>query len=168
MDEPRLRSDGLQLEEHRRFQERFWKIERIAWVAFAIVTVGALLGLTGAGGPLATASAESSNAVISYPRVARWETADELQITFRSRDGVPERMVTLSPGFAKTFQLEDVQPKPSETAISDRGQLLIFGNPASNGGLVTMHIRAQSIGRNGFSITVDGDVSTVLTTYVLP
>ncbi|MGE7368897.1 hypothetical protein ACQKKX_07460 [Neorhizobium sp. NPDC001467] len=168
MEEPRLRPDGLQLEEHRRFQKRFWKIERIAWVAFAIVTVAALLGLTGAGGPLATASAESSNAVISYPRVARWETADELQIAFRPRDGVTERMVTLSPAFAKAFQLEDVQPEPSETTISDRGQILIFGNADSNGGLVTMHIRAQSVGRNGFSVTVDGDASTALTTYVLP
>lgn len=168
MDEPRLRPDGLQLDEHRRFQERFWKLERVAWVVFAIVTISALLGLTGAGGPLATASAESGNAVISYPRVARWETADELQIAFRPRDGVTERTVMLAPEFAKAFQLEDVQPNPSETKISDRGQTLIFRNPGSKGGLVTMHIRAQSVGRNGFSIAVDGDESTALTTYVLP
>jgi hypothetical protein len=87
--EPRLRPDGLQLDEHRRFQERFWKLERVAWIVFAIVTLSALLSLTGAGGPLATVWSESGNAVISYPRVARWETADESQIAFRPRDGEP-------------------------------------------------------------------------------
>lgn len=168
MDEPRLRPDGLQLDEHRRFQERFWKLERVAWVVFAIVTISALLGLTGAGGPLATASAESGNAVISYPRVARWETADELQIAFRPRDGVTERTVTLAPEFAKAFQLEDVQPNPSETKISDRGQILVFENPDTLGGQITMHVRAQSVGRKSFAINIDDGAPNAITTYVLP
>lgn len=168
MEEPRIRSDGLQLSEHRRFQERFWKLERVAWIAFAVVTVSALLGLTGAGGPLATASIENRDALISYPRVARWETADELQIALQPRVGAAERRVMLAPEFAKSFQLEDVQPQPSKSIVSDLGQILVFDNPDTQGGQITMHIRAQSVGRRSFTITIDGGMPNALTTYVLP
>lgn len=37
MKQSPLRSDGLQLDEHRGFQERFWKIERVGWLVFAIL-----------------------------------------------------------------------------------------------------------------------------------
>jgi len=157
MEEPRIRSDGLQLSEHRRFQERFWKLERVAWIAFAVVTVSALLGLTGAGGPLATAS-----------RVARWETADELQIALQPRVGAAERTVMLAPEFTKSFQLEDVQPQPSKSSVSDLGQILVFDNPGTQGGQITIHIRAQSVGRKPFTITIDGGTPNALTTYVFP
>ena len=48
-ERPNVRSDGLQLDEHRRFQERFWSIERLAWCAFALIVIIALLGGFGSG-----------------------------------------------------------------------------------------------------------------------
>lgn len=168
MKEPPLRSDALQLDEHRKFQERFWKIQRVAWVAFAIVTIGALAGLTGAGGPLSTSTIEGNDAVILYPHVARWETADELHVTFQPKAEATERTITLAPEFAKSFQLESIQPQPLKSTTGSNGQTLVFGSPGGDGGQVSMHIRAQSVGQAVFTVAIDGNTPMALTTYVLP
>lgn len=49
---PPIRPDGLQLDEHRQFQERFWTIERAAWIVFGMIVIAALAGAFGAGGRL--------------------------------------------------------------------------------------------------------------------
>ena len=47
-----VRPDGLQLDEDRGFQRRFWRAERIAWGTFAAIMLAALSGLFGGSGPL--------------------------------------------------------------------------------------------------------------------
>jgi len=43
LDQPAIREDGLQLEENRSLQRRFWQMQRIAWLGFGIVVLVALL-----------------------------------------------------------------------------------------------------------------------------
>jgi len=166
MRQPPIRSDGLQLDEHRRFQERFWKIERIGWLVFAIVIVAALLGAFGAGGPVATKVVETREATIAHPRVGRWESADELTVRFKS--GRETYSVELSPSFAETFQIEDIQPLPARTTIGVRGQMLTFESPGRDGGSIKLHIRAQSVGMACYEMSVNGAPPTPLSTIILP
>lgn len=161
-----IRDDGLQLEEHREFQERFWTIERWAWMAFGLILLLGLAGLAGGGGLLAHTNIVTDAGEVDYPRVARWESADEMTITF----GLPagEHRLALSPRFSQFFQIEDIQPMPERSFTSPAGEVMEF--QAENGppSKVVLHLRAQRPGLARYDISLDGGSPVGVTTVVLP
>src|SRR3546814_10863353 len=90
LDQPSIRPDGLQVEDHRGYQEKLWTVERAAWIVFIVITLAAALGATGAGGPLSRQVAVTEHGRIDYPRIARWQASDELTIEFAARSGRSE------------------------------------------------------------------------------
>jgi hypothetical protein len=167
LEQPSVREDGLQLDERRKFQEHFWTVERISWCAFALIVIAALFGAFGSGGPIATKVSELRAAVVEHPRIARWEGTDKMKIQFKSRPTVQTRSLFLSNAFAEVFQVEDIQPFPFRTIIEGGGQRLFFENPSRDGGVVTLHLRAQASGSANFDISVDEEVVS-LSSFVFP
>lgn len=165
-DAPSIRPDGLQLEEHRGFQERFWTIERIAWIAFGIIALLALVGLTGGGGMLAQQTLSLDAGEVTYPRVTRWEATDEIRVTFAA-DG-PERRLTLSQSFAEHFQIEDIQPEPDSTAATAAGELMVFRAEQGQPAQVTLHMRALSPGLASFEIGLGEGERRPVSSLILP
>lgn len=164
-ESPPIRPDGLQLDENRVFQERFWIAERGAWLFFVAFVLMALFGLTGSGGAFSSTARLAGEAKVEYPAVTRWKTSDRMTITFvRPAAG---HNVAFSAAFAEAFQMEGVQPEPIETAFSDGGQILAF-SADDHRGTVTIDLRARSPGRKSFEITVDGGSPVQLSTFVLP
>lgn len=168
LDRPKVRDDGLQLDEHRSFQERFWRSERIAWIFFVVIVGVALLGGFGSGGPLAMDTTDAAAAIIEHPRIGRWEGTDEMTITFKPDPTRPEQSLHLSNSFAETFQVEDIQPLPLRTLIADGGQTLYFANPDRTSGTVTLHLRAQSAGFASFDIAINEGEPQSLTSFIFP
>jgi len=167
LEKPAVREDGLQLEEHRRFQERFWTIERFSWGIFALIIFAALLGAFGSGGPLATKVSELDAAIVEHPRIGRWEGTDEMTIRFKSDPATDAHSLFLSNAFAEVFQVEDIQPLPARTLIEGGGQQLFFDNPSKSGGVVTLHLRAQAAGPAKFDVRVD-DEFVSLSSFIFP
>lgn len=112
-DKPAFCEDGLQLEVHRRSQERIWTLERLPWGVFALIIFAALLGAFGSSGPLATKVSELDSAIVEHPRIGRWEVADEMEIRFKADLAAPTHSLFLSNAFAEFFQVEDIQPLPA-------------------------------------------------------
>lgn len=162
-----VRKDGLQLDERRGFQERFWTIERIAWCVFALIIVAGLLGAFGSGGPLATKVTIIDRAIIEHPRIGRWEGTDEIKVRFTPDPSARTRSLFLSNSFAEVFQVEDIQPLPVRTVIEAGGQRLFFDNPGKDGGMVILHLRAQSAGSASFSVGIDGELVSV-SSFIFP
>ncbi len=167
LEQPIVREDGLQLDEHRRFQERFWTIERIAWCVFALIIVAGLCGAFGSGGPLATKVTVIDRAIIEHPRIGRWEGADEMMVRFKPDHAEQTRSLFLSNSFAEVFQVEDIQPLPMRTVIEAGGQRLFFDNPGNDGGMVTIHLRAQSAGSASFNLGIDSELMS-LSSFIFP
>lgn len=154
------------LEDHRAFHFGFWRVQRIAWIAFALILVAALAGLTGAGGPLSRASTPVAGGEIEHPRVSRWSAADDFRITLEP--GAAQRTVLLSTAFADHFQIEDIQPAPVRSVAAADGDRLIFeiepGRPAA----VVLHVRAQKPGMADYAVSLDDGAPRVLRSIVLP
>ena len=167
LEKPTVREDGLQLNEYRRFQERFWNAERIAWVVFTSVITAALFGVSGGGGPLASKTTQTDSAVIEHPRFARWEGTDEMRVRFKPDAVSSQRSLFLGDSFAEHFQVEDIQPLPVRTTIEGSGQRLFFDNSSRDGGNVRLHLRAQVTGRATLEIEIDGEPVS-LTSFIFP
>jgi hypothetical protein len=161
-----IRDDGLQLEEQRGFQERFWTVERWAWMIFGLILLLALAGLGGGGGFLAHTKAEMEAGEVEYPRIARWESSDEVTVTF----GQPgeEHRLTLSPQFSQFFQIEDIQPLPDRSLATPAGEVMVFQSDNRAPAKVVLHMRSQRPGIARYDISLDGGSPVSVTTVVLP
>lgn len=163
------RSARIELDEDRRFQNRFWIFERIAWAVMAAIVLVALLGFTGQGGPFARARAEGPGGAVDYPRVARWETGDEIEIMLPP---VTTGRVTIAIDrqFSKLFQVEDVQPMPSESVATPQGQEMSFDlGDAPGDRTITVHIRAMHPKLvNRLRVRIGDSPELTLTPVVLP
>lgn len=163
--EPPIRPDGLQLEECRPFQERFWTIQRWAWLIFMLVLVGALLGLTGSGGPLSRATQGFAEGSVEYPRIARWETPDLMGFTFHEGDN---QTLTLSQSFSDAFQVQSIQPEPASSRLTDKGIVLQFDGEGAGATTVIMHITPLSPGLVNFGTAIGPAELTQVSLVVLP
>jgi hypothetical protein len=163
--QPPIRKDGLQLDEHRSFQERFWTAERWAWITFGLLLLVALAGLTGGGGLLAHATSVSQAGEFEYPRISRWEATDAITVTFAA--GGAEHRLSLSHPFAEHFQIEDIQPSPEQTIAAGDAEIMVFATQDQAPAKVTIHIRPLKPGIASYQVGLDA-VSTAVTTVVLP
>jgi hypothetical protein len=163
---PEIREDGLQLEEHRSFQERFWVVERIAWIAFGVLLLAALVGLTGSGGPLSRTVTSLEGGTIDFPHIMRWEAADEIVVRFAP--GAAERSLTLSSGFAEAFQIEDIQPQPSGSVAGAGGAVMMFETEAAAPAEVTLHVTPLKPGWPTVNASIGDGAAASLSMLVLP
>lgn len=154
MQEPRVRDDGLQVEEHRRFQSVFWRLERVAWMVFALILVLALAGLTGGGGYLAQGTVQIGGAQVEYPRVARWQAADELRIAFPA--GAELHRLTLGGAFLDHYAVETATPAPRRALGTEAGLVLEFVGQAREPLHAVLHLRPLHPGLPRFAVTADG------------
>jgi hypothetical protein len=164
--QPPIRDDGLQIEEDRKFQERFWTIERWSWLGFGLILLLALTGLMGGGGLLSHSTVDLAAGQVDYPRVARWESADEITVAFASSS--PEHRLTISPQFSKYFQIEDIQPLPDRSLTSSAGETMVFKSEEGPPSQVVLHLRAQRPGLARYDVSLDGGSPVSATTVVLP
>lgn len=102
------------------FQRRWWQVERIAWLLMGALVIAALCGLTGAGGPLSREQVQAGDATIDYPRIARWQPAEDATIRF-GPEMTGEVEVVLSADFAEAFDVEAMQPQPASAASTAEG-----------------------------------------------
>lgn len=158
-----IRPDGLQIDENRPFQERFWVLQRIGWTVYALIILFALAGLTGRDGIAAQGETRIAKAEITWPRITRRGTLDTLTIRLTG-DIAPE--LTLAPAFTDAFQIETIQPRPAMESGANPLRFAFFPDrPAPY--TVTFHLRALSAGLTRYTLGI-GDENITLTTLTLP
>lgn len=124
---------GLEIDQNLDFQEKQWRVERVAWVAILIVLVLALLGLFGTGWlSSATASSEGDTLGLDYERFIRHDGEASLDIEVNP-DQVREGQVELwiSTDYLEGIQIESISPQPDEVRGEGSRQVYVFlaGNP---------------------------------------
>lgn len=156
---PPLRADGLQLEEHRAFQERYWRVQRIAWLGYVAAMGVALLGLTGSGGAFHMREIRFVDAVVQAPRVARWAAWDEITVTFGTARDAHE--LTIGKGFFDLFEIGRIQPDPEESLLTTRANQMRFAAHGAAPHEVRISTRPMHFGLTRFELDVDGESRTV-------
>lgn len=163
---PQIRGDGLQLDEHRPFQEKTWTAERIGWGCFAALAIAAVLGFTGAGGPFSTGRAANAAASVDYPRIARWGAPDPITVTFAPAEGARE--IALSSAFAEEFELQRIVPPPSGVSVREGAHVLRYEAADAAPASMTLFVTPRAPGLARFDITVGGEAPMSLSTFILP
>jgi len=149
--------------EDRAFQEKFWTVQRCAWVVFALIIAAALLGATGTGGPLANQEMQIGEVRVAAPRIARWASTADFKVRVGGGDG--HLTLLLGPGFSRSFQIEDIQPRPDSASVGRDGQMLSF---RAGGGTIAIRVRADRPGIASYAIGINGGGGETMRTLILP
>jgi len=147
---PPIRSDGLQIDEHRSLQVFHWRLERVAWGTFLAIVVAALLGLTGGEGRLARNTLDHGSAQAEVPAVARWQEPDNMTVSF---DAAGPHVIRFGPGLAEWFDVASVTPRPVHESATSEGLRL---EVEAAGGTVHLSIRPRSPGLARYDLEIDG------------
>lgn len=163
------KATGIELDEDRPFQERFWSFQRIAWVVMGLIVAAALAGLTGAGGLLSRAEATAPGATLDYPRVTRWQASDDMRLTLAPR-GADQATIMIGASFFDIFEIEEIHPAPAESGATASGQRLVFDlGEASGEREIIFHIRATAPALTAtYQVRVDDGPAMRLSPVVLP
>ncbi|PZO00594.1 MAG: hypothetical protein DCF30_09295 [Hyphomicrobiales bacterium] len=163
---PMTVAEQLELHEHRAFQEKYWTVQRWAWVGYGFVVVAALLGLSGAGGVFARARIQADGNEIDYPRFARWQTQDTISIAF-APTGEADRRILLSPEFGRGIAIEGTHPRPSRSSATAAGEELIVHVRPGERAMAKIRIKPDAPGIVRATMSIDGARAAV-TLIILP
>lgn len=124
------RHNGLDLEidQDLAFQEKEWRVERIAWITLLIFVLLALLGLFGTGWlSSSVASSDDDALMLDYERFIRHDGEASLEIEI-SPDQVSEGQAELwiSTNYLHDFQIEGISPEPDEVRAEGDRQVYVF------------------------------------------
>lgn len=155
---PPLRADGLQIEEDRAFQRRFWRAQRLAWLAFAAACLVALLGLTGSGGAFQKSVMRFEGARVEFPRISRWEGPDELKVRFERP--APSHGLRIGRDFLDRFSVERIQPEPERSTLSGAAQSFVFAAEGEGPRTVTLDIRSKHFGWTRLEVGIGAETRT--------
>jgi hypothetical protein len=139
------------------YEQRALKIQKVAFVIWALLLIAALAGLCGPG-PLsqATTSTPDKAVQVQYNRFARMQAPTDLEVHLGpgvAKEGhVP---ITLSDQYAENVEVRSVTPQPSGTHVGADGVTYSYDVPdAGQPGLVVFHLHPEKMGRLNGEIKV--------------
>jgi len=122
--------------EDRAFQQRFWQIQRMSWIAMAIILLSAAFGFWGAGGYFAERSVSAGEATVTFPRVSRWKCSDQILISVPA--GAPAT-IEFDRAFHEAFDIVSITPAPETQQLQPGGSTMRY---AGAGGTVQINVSA--------------------------
>ncbi len=130
------------------FQRREWALQRVLWVAIAVLLLAGLAGLFGSG-PLSHAETGTAALSLEYERLARLYTPSELKVRIgpgAATDGTV--VLWLDRAFLDTNKLEAVLPEPEDEEAG--GERVIYRFAVAEPGSpieVTFELEPERVGR---------------------
>ncbi len=162
-------NDELAVGSDLKFQQRWWKFERIIWTIFTIFIALNIAGLFGRG-PLAKARMRAADGSIDvhYERIERHQSPSVLSVQFGPNaihDGKVQLWVSES--LIRTLGNQRIAPQP-ETSALDRGGIL-YTFPATTPPVsVEFALQPASSGTANIALGVPGMRRVSAKVFVMP
>jgi hypothetical protein len=165
------RIGSLEIDQDLTFQQKEWRLQRIAWVVMALLIVAALLGLTGSG-PLARviASEEGSPLQLEYSRFVRLDAPTTLDVEIASEAVTGEFVeLRLERAYLQDIGVEQIVPEPAEVRSAGDYLIYVFAveepeQPVS----VTFDLRHTAFGPKSGQVRLGDEVTVDFGQFIFP
>lgn len=159
MSEPH-RVGTLEISEDLSFQEREWKVQRLAWLVMLVVIILALLGLFSTG-PLSSThqQSEDGSLQIDYQRFVRHDGRTTFSASVDGEHATNgEIEVWITTDYLERVNLQSINPQPDEVRDDGDRRIMVFLTDDPSADLsVALSIRPQEMWRlSGEVGVVDG------------
>ncbi|HEX5161547.1 MAG TPA: hypothetical protein VFV88_07475 [Steroidobacteraceae bacterium] len=147
------------------FQRREWVVQRVGWVAFALIVLAGLAGLFG-DGPLAHRVAANGALKIEYDRLIRRDAQTTWKLTPLAAPVDGRYRVALDADWAQHYRIHAIQPVPESARLADGRWEYEF--EASAGVPIMFHVEARRMGTLRGSVRLDEAPSLELSQFAYP
>jgi len=145
------RTGSLEIPQDQKFQERYWKLQRIAWIGMVIMLILAFLGLFGSG-PLshATIGNEDDPLQLKFQRFGLFHAPTTLEVHIggdRVASEETEVQLELSRAYLDGVQIESIEPEPERVVAIPGGVNYVFlrGDPLRST-RIQIHLMPETYG----------------------
>jgi hypothetical protein len=164
-------NDRLELEQDMAFQKREWRLQRIAWVAWAGLVIAGLVGLVGSG-PLSRQEISSSDGrlTVTYNRFVHYHHSTTLEVMMQPENETDDQLrLQISQSLLDRMEIQRIEPEPSSRELASDGTWYIFrcapGVPSAK---VMFHVEYDDMGRGAGELQLAGSEPVVVTHFVYP
>lgn len=160
---------GLEIEQDLDFQQKEWTIQRISWVAMAVVVLLTLIGLLGHG-PLSAQTRRAEGIEVSYWHYVHQTAPTDLEILVAPEALVGgQARVWIDQGYAKAARVSDITPQPESVESSAERVLYTFqAEDPLQPVRVIFNMRLDSIGTLDGSVGLEDGASVTFEQLVYP
>src|SRR4051794_4275621 len=156
---------GLQIDQALRFQQRFGRVQRVAWWLLALVPVAAIAGLFGDGlFSEVTAGSERAGGTVTYERFGRLSADTTLELEFARPAHTTE--VAISRAFFDRYDTSEVRPQPLR--VRTLPDAVVFTFAAAPAGRATFFLQPDAVGSSSGTVTVTGGAPLRIKQLVYP
>jgi hypothetical protein len=146
------------------FEDRWWRLEKITWIAMLLFAMAAASGAYG-GGPISQAHRSAGDVVVEYDRVVRYQAPTRISLMVPA--SVTGSRVHIGRSLLDRLQLESVVPRPLGAEPRDDGAVLLFP-PHARSGRITLVEQPATLGVADHQVGLDGRTPVVFRQIVLP
>ena len=168
----RERHGSIEVAQDLQFQQKSWRVQRIAWKVMLGIAVAGLLGLFGSG-PLASASTEATDSGVTakYDRFIRagGDHTLELTITPAAMDGDSVLKVWIASDWLAGNQVSTITPEPaSESVTPDRIVYSFAVAEHASPVEIRFALESRKVGLRRWRGGVDGDATLSFSQFAYP
>jgi hypothetical protein len=158
----------LELTEDFTFEQREWKVQRVAWLIMALAVLLGLLGLLGPG-PISSRTITSTDGTLrlEYNRFQRYQAPSTLHLQLQAT-GQTKARVWIARQFVEKVKLEAVQPPPERVDVLDSGLVYTFSVPRGQPSSAVFHLQTQEIGANPLRLRLNEGAVLEVPYWVYP
>jgi hypothetical protein len=153
------------------FQRRNWVVQRVGWVAIALILLAAILGLFGSG-PLswATAGQQGDLLWVTYPRFGRWQSPMSLHVNLSPQTICNGQIrLWLSRAYLNDINVQQVTPQPQHVEVEPKRLIYIFSANQANGSiLITFSLKPNTFGSVPARIGLDHGPAIEFSQFLYP
>lgn len=149
------KSHRLEVGEDPVFQEFSWKAQRVGFIAMLLFVAAAVLGVFGAGGPLAQSVVRTNGLQIDYERFVRFDTSTTIKIYLPAKTG-DMIAVEIGRSFADAVRIDRIVPPPRSISANPKSDVYAFDPASGSRALVTIAYAPSRVGQLDGAIRVNG------------
>jgi len=147
-----------------RFEDRWWKTEKTAWVLMIVLLLAGVAGVFGRG-PLVRARTESAGVAVEYDRILHYETPSRVTVTVpASESGI---RLFVNKALLDQFGSTGTRPQATASIPREDGAILVFP-PAANDGRIQLLTEPATIGAPTLAVGLEGHPPAAFRVAVLP
>lgn len=160
----------LEINQDFKYQNSWWKVQRIGWGLMGLLALAALGGLLGGAGPLNWTKVGRDPLSLEYERFGRFQSTMKLRIHLGQTVGKGGQFrVGINQSYLENFELQQVTPPPDTVEAGPQRFVYVFRQERLNERTsITFYLEPESVGLVPGEISISDEEPLHFKQFIYP